>query len=347
MRRRARASPPRRCGRAVRWWSPSRPPTGLVPAHKGAHWMRLTARGRAAHGSAPELGDNAAVRLARAAVALHDFDDWPHAGRVRLGHRQRRGAARRRAAQRRTRCGRAAPRRPHRAVGIRRHGPRPGRSLAGDGVGVEDHVVLPPLDTPSDDFVGLVAEALAAAGLDGAAGRAGPLLHGRVRAGPAAHPAGARRRCRRWSSARGSRTSATSPTSGARWRGWTRRSRSTPSCSAGGAPARSPPGEPRPGMRGAGPVVGPPRCHLHRHRHRRDARRVSALVGLLFGLAGMGSSSAAIALPVLAGDLERQHRRERVGDQPVRADARRGHRGLRPGLRPGGHPHSRCWSASA
>ncbi|NUR05859.1 MAG: MFS transporter, partial [Nocardioidaceae bacterium] len=34
-----------------------------------------------------------------------------------------------------------------------------------------------------------------------------------------------------------------------------------------------------------------------------DARRVSTLVGLLFGLAGMGSSSAAIALPVLADDL--------------------------------------------
>ena len=34
-----------------------------------------------------------------------------------------------------------------------------------------------------------------------------------------------------------------------------------------------------------------------------DARRVSLLVGLLFGLAGMGSSSAAIALPVLADDL--------------------------------------------
>ena len=34
-----------------------------------------------------------------------------------------------------------------------------------------------------------------------------------------------------------------------------------------------------------------------------DARRVSSLVGLLFGLAGMGSSSTAIALPVLATDL--------------------------------------------
>lgn len=34
-----------------------------------------------------------------------------------------------------------------------------------------------------------------------------------------------------------------------------------------------------------------------------DAVRVSALVGALFGLAGLGSSSAAIALPVLADDL--------------------------------------------
>jgi MFS family permease len=35
----------------------------------------------------------------------------------------------------------------------------------------------------------------------------------------------------------------------------------------------------------------------------RDAVRVSTLVGVLFGLAGMGSSSTAIALPVLAADL--------------------------------------------
>ncbi len=34
-----------------------------------------------------------------------------------------------------------------------------------------------------------------------------------------------------------------------------------------------------------------------------EARRVSLLVGLLFGLAGMGSSSAAIALPVIAQDF--------------------------------------------
>ena len=31
-----------------------------------------------------------------------------------------------------------------------------------------------------------------------------------------------------------------------------------------------------------------------------DARRVSLLVGVLFGLTGLGSSSAAIALPVMA-----------------------------------------------
>ncbi len=35
-----------------------------------------------------------------------------------------------------------------------------------------------------------------------------------------------------------------------------------------------------------------------------DARRVPILVGLLFGLAGLGSSSAAIALPVMGADLD-------------------------------------------
>lgn len=34
-----------------------------------------------------------------------------------------------------------------------------------------------------------------------------------------------------------------------------------------------------------------------------DSRRVSLLYGLLLGLAGMGSSSAAIALPLIAADL--------------------------------------------
>jgi len=49
----------------------------LVPAHKGALWLRLEARGRAAHGSSPELGDNAVVRLARAVTALHDVASCP------------------------------------------------------------------------------------------------------------------------------------------------------------------------------------------------------------------------------------------------------------------------------
>jgi MFS family permease len=35
-----------------------------------------------------------------------------------------------------------------------------------------------------------------------------------------------------------------------------------------------------------------------------DSRRISVLLGLLFGLAGMGSSSAAIALPLIAQDLD-------------------------------------------
>nr|WP_240969238.1 M20/M25/M40 family metallo-hydrolase [Streptomyces sp. HNM0575] len=140
----------------------------LVPGHKGAHWMRLTAAGRAAHGSAPQLGDNAVVRLARAAVALHDHDSWPsHAafGPV-TGN-----------------------------VGLLRGGVQPNvvpdfaellldvrtvpgvdgdtvrsvvAGLSGDGVRVEDHVVLPAVDTDTrDPFVGLVREALAAAGEDG------------------------------------------------------------------------------------------------------------------------------------------------------------------------------------
>jgi MFS family permease len=42
---------------------------------------------------------------------------------------------------------------------------------------------------------------------------------------------------------------------------------------------------------------------LSRHMTPDDSRRVSLLLGVLFGLAGMGSSSAAIALPLLGSDL--------------------------------------------
>lgn len=43
-------------------------PTSLdvVYTHKGTTWLDLVARGRAAHGSRPELGDNAILKLARA-----------------------------------------------------------------------------------------------------------------------------------------------------------------------------------------------------------------------------------------------------------------------------------------
>ncbi|MFE2376675.1 M20/M25/M40 family metallo-hydrolase [Streptomyces sp. NPDC059398] len=49
----------------------------IVLGHKGVLWLRLTAEGRSAHGSRPELGDNALARLAAAAVRIHDHQDWP------------------------------------------------------------------------------------------------------------------------------------------------------------------------------------------------------------------------------------------------------------------------------
>ena len=141
----------------------------LVPAHKGAHWMRLTAHGRAAHGSAPELGDNAVVRLARAAVALHDFDEWPHQegfGPVTANVGLLRGGVQ----------FNVVPDAAELLLDVRSVPTASGdtvrdlvRSLAGDGVEVADHVVLPPLDTPrDDDFVGLVSGVLGQVGLDGA-----------------------------------------------------------------------------------------------------------------------------------------------------------------------------------
>jgi succinyl-diaminopimelate desuccinylase len=140
----------------------------LVPGHKGAHWIRLTAAGRAAHGSAPHLGDNAVVRLARAAAALHDHDAWPD--HPRFGHMTAN-------------------------VGLLRGGVQPNvvpdfaellldvrtvpavdgddvrstvAELAGDGVRLEDYVVLPVVDTQLDDpFVRVVRDALVASGQDG------------------------------------------------------------------------------------------------------------------------------------------------------------------------------------
>lgn len=51
--------------------------TRILLGHKGALWLRLVARGVAAHGSRPELGHNALVDLARAALAVHAHDGWP------------------------------------------------------------------------------------------------------------------------------------------------------------------------------------------------------------------------------------------------------------------------------
>ena len=138
----------------------------LVLGHKGAHWMRLRATGRAAHGSAPELGDNAVVRLARAAVALHDHAGWPRHDRfgpVTANVGVMRGGV----------APNVVPDVAELLLDVRTvPGVDAGRLraqvglLAGERVEVSDHVLLPPLDTGADDpFVALVRSALAAAGL--------------------------------------------------------------------------------------------------------------------------------------------------------------------------------------
>ncbi len=50
-------------------------PTGNLPflGHKGALWLECTARGKSAHGSMPDLGDNAIYKAARAAAGLEHF----------------------------------------------------------------------------------------------------------------------------------------------------------------------------------------------------------------------------------------------------------------------------------
>lgn len=139
----------------------------LVPGHKGALWLRLTATGRAAHGSAPELGDNAVVRLSRAAVALHEHADWPHHDRfgpvtANVGLLTGGTAIN------------VVPDRAELLLDLRTvPGVEAGdvqaevARLAGDGVRVEQVLALRPVDTASDEpFVGLVRDALAATGPD-------------------------------------------------------------------------------------------------------------------------------------------------------------------------------------
>jgi len=59
-------------------------PTGLQPkqGHRGVVWLRLRFKGRTAHASMPEAGDNAVLKAARAAVLLaaHDFGGVAHPG---------------------------------------------------------------------------------------------------------------------------------------------------------------------------------------------------------------------------------------------------------------------------
>ncbi|MCB2192645.1 MAG: M20 family metallopeptidase [Deltaproteobacteria bacterium] len=50
-------------------------PTDNVPflGHKGALWLEAAASGKSAHGSMPDMGDNAIYKAARAAAGLEDF----------------------------------------------------------------------------------------------------------------------------------------------------------------------------------------------------------------------------------------------------------------------------------
>jgi succinyl-diaminopimelate desuccinylase len=102
-------------------------------------------------------------------VALHDFDGWPHQdgfGSVTANVGQLRGGVQ----------FNVVPDAAELLLDVRTVPDASGttvrdlvRSLAGDGVEVEDRVVLPPVDTPrDDDFVGLVGGVLDAVGLDGA-----------------------------------------------------------------------------------------------------------------------------------------------------------------------------------
>lgn len=51
-------------------------PTNLIPlaGHKGAFWLKATCKGKAAHGSMPERGDNAIYKMATAAKKLQAFE---------------------------------------------------------------------------------------------------------------------------------------------------------------------------------------------------------------------------------------------------------------------------------
>jgi succinyl-diaminopimelate desuccinylase len=62
-------------------------PTSNYPcvAHKGVVWLEAVAEGRTAHGSMPELGDNAVYKLARGVGALERFGGFEVAPHPLLG----------------------------------------------------------------------------------------------------------------------------------------------------------------------------------------------------------------------------------------------------------------------
>ena len=138
----------------------------LVPAHKGAHLLRLQAKGRAAHGSAAELGVNAGFRLARAVTVLQEMSSWPsdqRFGPVTVNAATVSGVVQADVA-------------PDSAEALLDLATVPGvdpdelrvlvKSSAGEGISVSELVDLPLIDTNLDDpFVELVREALAKSGL--------------------------------------------------------------------------------------------------------------------------------------------------------------------------------------
>lgn len=138
----------------------------LVSAHKGALWLSLTARGRAAHGSAPELGDNAVVRLARAATALHEHRSWPtheRFGSVTANVGVLRGGIQ----------PNVVPDSAELLLDLRTvpgadpvHLRQLVKEIAGEGVALSDLIDLPLIDTQlHDPFIELVRTALTANGL--------------------------------------------------------------------------------------------------------------------------------------------------------------------------------------
>ena len=139
----------------------------LVPAHTGAFWLRLQARGRAAaQRTTPGHGYNAVLRLARAGIALHEMSSWPsdaRFGAVTANVGKLSGGVQPNVVpesaemllELRTVPG-ADPDKLREAV----------RSLAGEGILISDVVNLPLIDTDLDDpFVELVRTALAENGL--------------------------------------------------------------------------------------------------------------------------------------------------------------------------------------